>query len=272
MALKLNNSLSPGLSDVFYDAPTPKHLHIVVLLPQDKVSKPKEMFTITDRSITGVTSKMNKRQLTGGALGFVLTMLPEFQRLTICLNECPPPHTHNLFTNSQRDLPLIDGSVDPGNPSASTGPPIQLFHPTFGHFLDDLNNENLLVPDAFLKKTVQYMRTSSRIYEDSDTHRNMIKQTFQDLLGIIEDQSSSDFGREGIAFTSKSGIGIMIVESTHTLGHNLDPATKACFAMTRYWMNPPVSFSSYSATNLTLSRHSVKIYVEKRAARRSWLP
>ena len=201
-------------------------------------------------------------------------MSPEFQRLTIYLNECPPPDTsakHIRFTNSQRDLPLTDGSVDPGNPSASTGPPIQLFHTAFGHFLDDLNNENLLVPDAFLRKTVQYMRTSSRIYEDGDAHRNMIKQTFPDLLGVIEDQNSSAFGHDGITFTSKSGISIMIVESTRTLSHDPDPATKACFSMTRYWMNPLVSFSSYSAMQLTPSHHSAKIYVEKRAARRSWL-
>ncbi len=39
------------------------HLHIIVLRPQHRVSKQKEMFTITDNSIRQVTSKMNKRSL-----------------------------------------------------------------------------------------------------------------------------------------------------------------------------------------------------------------
>ena len=55
-------------------------------------------------------------------------------------------------------------------PTDTIAPPIQLFHPVFGHFIDDLSN-NLCVPPEIVKATVCYMRPSSAIYDNEAIRR-----------------------------------------------------------------------------------------------------
>jgi hypothetical protein len=63
----------------------------------------------------------------------------------------------------QQNSPIYDGRYDAKKPIDTTAPPIQLFHPVFGHFLDDLSND-LPVPPEIAKATIGYMRASSAIY------------------------------------------------------------------------------------------------------------
>jgi hypothetical protein len=50
----------------------------------------------------------------------------------------------------QHNLSLYDGRYDVNCPISTTAPPVQLFHPVFGHFLDDLADEKLDVPQEIL--------------------------------------------------------------------------------------------------------------------------
>jgi hypothetical protein len=51
-----------------------------------------------------------------------------------------------------------------------TAPPIQLLHPVFGHFLDDIADENMEVPQEVLQAAACFMASASGIYEQED-HR-----------------------------------------------------------------------------------------------------
>ena len=51
----------------------------------------------------------------------------------------------------QRNLPIYDGRYDANCPISTTAPPVQLFHPVFGHFLDDIADEKLDVPREILR-------------------------------------------------------------------------------------------------------------------------
>lgn len=52
----------------------------------------------------------------------------------------------------------------------TTAPPIQLFHPVFGHFLDDLLSDSP-IPAEVYKTTIDHMRATSAIYENEEALR-----------------------------------------------------------------------------------------------------
>jgi hypothetical protein len=70
----------------------------------------------------------------------------------------------------QRNLPIYDGRYDVNCPISTTAPPVQLFHPVFGHFLDDIADEKLDVPQEILRAAACFMASASGIYEKED-HR-----------------------------------------------------------------------------------------------------
>jgi hypothetical protein len=72
----------------------------------------------------------------------------------------------------QQNLPIYDGRYDAKKPFETTAPLIQLFHPVFGHFLDDLLN-TLLVSPKITKTTVGYMRALLATY-DHEANRKAI--------------------------------------------------------------------------------------------------
>jgi hypothetical protein len=68
-------------------------------------------------------------------------------------------------------MPLIhDGRYDMTQSDETRAPPIQLFHPVFGHFLDDLLSESPIPPEVS-KATIDYMRAASAIYESEEVRR-----------------------------------------------------------------------------------------------------
>jgi len=70
------------------------------------------------------------------------------------------------------------------NPTDTIAPPIQLFHPVFAHFLDDIMNQDLPVPEHILKVTVEYMRKSSAIYEGEEQRMATLRSHLEDALTI----------------------------------------------------------------------------------------
>jgi hypothetical protein len=79
----------------------------------------------------------------------------------------------------------------------TTAPPIQLFHPIFSHFLDDLKNK-LLVPVKVSRITVRYMQAASGIYNSEEARRHAVEDPFGQIIGIPiarivnSDKTSSD--------------------------------------------------------------------------------
>ena len=67
------------------------------------------------------------------------------------------------YRKYQCNSPIYNGCYNARNPTDTIVPLIQLFYPAFGHFLDDVMNQNLPIPEYILKVTVEYMQNLSAI-------------------------------------------------------------------------------------------------------------
>ena len=69
------------------------------------------------------------------------------------------------------------------NPRTSVAPPVQLFHPAFGHFLDDIRSNSPL-SDDIIRRTTDYMQAASAIYKYEDERRNQLTPLLCKILGV----------------------------------------------------------------------------------------
>ncbi|KAF8909284.1 hypothetical protein CPB84DRAFT_1947341, partial [Gymnopilus junonius] len=68
-------------------------------------------------------------------------------------------------------------------PRTSVAPPIHLFHPVFGHFLDDIKR-NDAIPDDTIRLTTEYMKAASAIYANENERRNALTPLLSKILGV----------------------------------------------------------------------------------------
>ncbi len=68
----------------------------------------------------------------------------------------------SVYTKSQIAYSIYDGRYKAGEPRPSVAPPIQLFHPAFGYFLDTISNTNI-VPDDDVIQRKRLPRTDDRM-------------------------------------------------------------------------------------------------------------
>jgi hypothetical protein len=73
----------------------------------------------------------------------------------------------------QWDSPIRDSGYNARKPIETTAP-VQLFHPVFGHFLDDLSR-NLPVPSEMVMAVVRYMRAASADYDSRENRRHILE-------------------------------------------------------------------------------------------------
>lgn len=89
----------------------------------------------------------------------------------------------SVYTKSQLAYRIYDGRYKAYESRTSVAPPIQLFHPTFGHFLDTISNVNFMPDDDMMCKCTEYMKAASAIYPDEKTRMRELTP----LLGKILD-------------------------------------------------------------------------------------
>ena len=89
----------------------------------------------------------------------------------------------SVYTKSQLAYCIYDGRYKAYEPRTSVAPPIQLFHPTFGHFLDTISNVNFMPDDDMICKCTKYIKSASAIYPDEKTRMRELTP----LLGKILD-------------------------------------------------------------------------------------
>jgi hypothetical protein len=149
----------------------------------------------------------------------------------------------------QHSSPIYDGRYDAKNPTDTIAPPIQLFHPAFAHFLDDITNKDLPVPEHILKVTVEYMRKSSAIYEDEGQRTAMLRSLLEDALGITilkrvnADGSNPDGVYEAELRGSKIKVILVLLEHKNELGDGgSDPSRQAGLSFSRFACQGDVCF------------------------------
>lgn len=88
------------------------------------------------------------------------------------------------YRKYQCNSPIYNGHYDAKNTTDTITCLIQLFHPVFAHFLDDVMNQYLPLPEHILKVTVEYMQNSSAIYESKDQRMAALRSLLEDALGV----------------------------------------------------------------------------------------
>ena len=153
------------------------------------------------------------------------------------------------YRKFQRNSPIYDGRYDAKNPTDTIAPPIQLFHPAFAHFLDDVTNQDLPVPEHIIKVTVEYMRKSSAIYECEEQRTATLRSLLEDALGITilkrvnADRSKPDGVYEAELRGSKIKVFLVLLEHKNELGDGAcDPSRQAGLSFTRFAAQDDVCF------------------------------
>jgi hypothetical protein len=133
-------------------------------------------------------------------------------------------------------------------------PPIQIYHPVFGHFWDDLTNEDLEVPAEVVRATARFMGEASGIYENEEKRRLAIRPKLLDIIcvGMEKILNIDSTSPDGVVVAQALMMGevaaIGIEEDKNEFGDGgSDPSTQAGLSYGRFWAQPNVrAFKSSS--------------------------
>jgi hypothetical protein len=164
----------------------------------------------------------------------------------------------------QNTSPIHDGRYDVKNTVETTALPIQLYHPVFGHFLDDLSSP-LLAPAETVRATTGYMRAASAIYENEATRRQALEPHLRNILAITfttianADRTSPDGGFliSPAGEILESALALLKEDKNEFGDGGCDPSTQAGLSAVRFWVQSEVAkilhFISLSSTLTGLS-------------------
>ncbi|KDR79822.1 hypothetical protein GALMADRAFT_91974 [Galerina marginata CBS 339.88] len=192
------------------------HLHIIIRVPVAESGE-----TRRDR-----ISALNKR----------------FQNVLSRIVKATPPSESaksSAYTKSLIADSIYDGRYEENNPRTSVAPPIQLFHPTFAHFLDNLKGTGD-IPDDIIRRTAEYMKASSAIYATEENRSSELTPMLCDVLGIDARTILNTDGTnaEGVVELVMA-VGCFLIflkeDKNEFEGGDLDPSTQAALSMGRFW-------------------------------------
>jgi hypothetical protein len=148
------------------------------------------------------------------------------------------------YTKSQIAYSIHDGRYKASRPRTSVAPPVQLFHPAFGHFLDGMKS-NHAPPDNTIRQTAEYMKAATAIYESEEKRRKVLTPLLCAILDVNiqmilnEDKTNPD----GIVEVVKNTLHFMILlqEDKNELGDGgSDASNQAGLSAGRCWAQPRV--------------------------------
>ena len=101
------------------------------------------------------------------------------------LNAVPPSDSakSSMYPKSQLAYSIYDGRYKADKPRSSVAPPIQLFNPAFGHFLDHMRSD-VAVPGDIVRRAAEYMTSASAIYENEEKRRAVLNPRLCGMLGV----------------------------------------------------------------------------------------
>ena len=158
----------------------------------------------------------------------------------------------------QQNLPIYDGRYNAKKPIDTTAPPIQLFHPVFGHFLDDLSND-LPVPLEIAKATIGYMRASSAIYDNGANRRAALEPHLGRILGrgmgtVVNADGTWPDGTLSITLTEEiceTVVSLLKGEKNNFGDGSCDPSIQDGSSMARFWAQDQVDKCDFSLLSST---------------------
>ena len=155
------------------------------------------------------------------------------------------------MTFQKDDDPIYDGRYVATIPAETRAPPIQLYHPDFGHFRDDFTNKDLEVPAEVVRATTRFMGKASGIYKNEDTRRSAIRPELLDVISVgMEkiinlDSTSADGTVVSQALVVGVVAAIVIEEDKNEFGDGgSNPSTQAGLFYGRFWAQTVRAFKS----------------------------
>ena len=145
----------------------------------------------------------------------------------------------SVYPKSQIAYSIYDGRYKAGFPRTSVALPVQLFHPAFGHFLDDIRKEDD-IPGDIIRKTTSYMIQASAIYVDEDKRHAELNPILSDILGVhiqtvVNDDKTCPDGI--VEFHTALGlVSILYEEDKNEYGDGgSDPSTQVGLSFAHCW-------------------------------------
>jgi hypothetical protein len=134
-----------------------------------------------------------------------------------------------------------------------------LFHPVFGHFLDDIKSSQN-TPDDMVLRTIEYMKSASAIYTSEDKRRETLMPLLSHILDVdIQTILNTDkTNADGIVELVKSWgrVLLLLEEDKNEFGDGgSDPSTQAGLSAGRCWAQSRVK-DSYLSFMVFLSNGS----------------
>jgi hypothetical protein len=153
----------------------------------------------------------------------------------------PPSNSakSSAYPKSQIAYSIYDGRYKAGSPRPSVALPVQLFHPAFGHFLDNIGKEDD-IPGDIIRKTTSYVIQASAIYVNEDKRHAELNPILSDILGVhIQAVVNDDKTRpDGIVefLTTIGLVSILHKEDKNEYGDGgSDPSTQVGLSFARCW-------------------------------------
>jgi len=109
-----------------------------------------------------------------------------FQKVVSCILGALPPSESakmTLYAKSQLAYSIHDGHYKEDRPRTNVAPPVELFHPAFGHFLDNIKSTDP-IPNNIMCQTTEYMKVASTIYDSKWKHVTVLTPILCKILGV----------------------------------------------------------------------------------------
>lgn len=151
------------------------------------------------------------------------------------------------FRDFQRKRPLYNGRYNPDSSTETIAPPIEIFHPVFSHFLDDVSNSDLDVPQSVLDATRDLMKKSAGIYSSERTRRTALNKAFCDAISFgcsqivnLDLTSPDDVALLNIGPPINESAALLVKEDKKLMGEGCDPTLQVAMSAGRFWSQPNV--------------------------------
>ncbi|KAJ7501661.1 hypothetical protein B0H11DRAFT_1713512, partial [Mycena galericulata] len=139
------------------------------------------------------------------------------------------------------ECPIHDGRYDANFPTATVGPPVEIYYAGFAKFIDDSRpNSPLVVPRPFVCKVARFMHAVTGIYKDEHAFSGAITPMLEDILGrVLLRITNSDLTTPDAALLSTLHRVLALGEYKRELGEGgCDASTQASLSVVRYWTQP----------------------------------
>ncbi len=150
------------------------------------------------------------------------------------------------YVKSRIAYSIYDGHYKADKPRTSVAPPVQLFQPVFGRFLDAVKSNDPL-PDELIRATTEYMKAASALYKSEEKRREALTPLLRKILGInIQMVMNGDKTTPDRIAEMVTGVLLFLIlleEDKNEFGDGgSDPSTQAGLSLLRAWAQAKVCY------------------------------